>query len=238
MKKVVATTNDRDNPRVVLDCEVQVLAALRFEPEKAYFGGVKRDMGAQTKTFTILRADAGPIEPAIISTGSDQITAKLRTLEAGERYALDVTINPPWPNGMLRGNLTLSTGVEKLPKENLMVYANIEKRLKATPQRFLVRPNASADYDLTARLDWSDGKPGNVLKVHVTDAKLSVELRENASRQEIVLHIPAGYTSLKRGGQFVMLTTDDPTVRSIKIPIYMLQTPTKRTQPAAKTGGS
>ena len=57
IKSVTATTNDRENPTVKLDCEANVLTAMKSEPENINLGTVRRDAGAQKTVVKITRGD-------------------------------------------------------------------------------------------------------------------------------------------------------------------------------------
>jgi len=214
-------SSDRNNPRTSLECEVKVLTALHISPSNANFGQIKRSDPAKTKTFKLSRGDGGPIAPEIVSTGNPQISATVREVVEGEEYALDVTVGPPWPNGMLRGNVMLETGVGKAKRESITVYANIAPRLRANPHRFMLQPEPENPLDLSARLTWTDGDPGKILEASVTDTKLTVDLEERDDQQIVVLHIPAGYNPTRRSGNAVVLKTNDPAVPTMKIPVYV-----------------
>lgn len=230
-KAFMILTNDRDNQRVSMVCVVQVLAAVKIEPAHARFPQIKRNAGSQTMTLTLTRGDGGPLDPKVTTTGSSQITAELREIEAGERYELDIAANPPWHGRVVRGNIVLETGVEQAPREMISAFGTIEPRLAALPQRFTIpRKKADADLELVAKLQWSDDLPGEVLEATVSDPRLSVQVEERDNQQVVALRIPAGWEPGQSPMIRVTLKTDDPTDPVLMIPA-MINPPLPRQMP-------
>lgn len=220
-KQISLTSNDRQNVSVTLVGEADVLAAIRMQPETVNFSQLKRDAPEQKQMVTLTRGDAGPLKPHIASIGHPQIKAELREIEAGEKYELDVTVSPPWPNGVLQGAIMLDTGVEQAPRENVRVFANVTPRLQAVPQRYMLQAEPKADQDLRVRLNW-DGEPAKVLDVTTSDPATSVQVTEENKQQIVVLHVPAGYNPQNRMGNSVTVRTDDAVVPVMQIPIMVM----------------
>ncbi len=203
-----------------------MLSALRVEPKSINLGAVKRGSEGETRTVKILRGDGGPLVPSVVSTGNPLITAELKEVTAGEEYDLVVAVKPPWPNGVLRGNIMLETGVESAARESIVVYANVAPRLKSLPSRFMIQrdPEAEKDCDIVTKLQWSEDKPAKITGATLNDEKMSVTVKEADGQQTLVLHVPAGYTPSRRTGIKVTVTTDDPEVPSMEVPVYVTNT--------------
>ncbi len=210
----------------MLECVANVKAPLKIEPQQdtLNFGSVKRSFPEQKQTITLLRGDGGPIHPHIAATGHPQIAAELKEIEPGEKYELEVTLSPPWPNGVLRGAMNIETGVAEVANQNLHVIANVTPRLAANPARFNVRVGNTEKTELTATLTW-DGEPGKLLEASVSDPGLQVELRENDGRQTVALEVPEGFGKDSRGPLNVTVKTDDPVVPTLQIPVTVVNVP-------------
>ncbi len=221
---IAVTTNDRSSQTVNLECEAEILSALKCDPESVNFGQIKRSDTRAEKTVKITRGNGGPIKPKVVSSGNPQVTADLREIEPGESYELAIVTEPPWPNGMLRANVQIETGVEQAPTESIMVFANVMPRVQASPQRFTIRPDSTNDSKVVARLNWDDDHPGKITEVTVNDSTLSVEVEEQNNQQVIVLDVPAGYSPAKNAGTQVSVKTDDPAVPAIQIPVFVMAT--------------
>jgi hypothetical protein len=222
-KEITVASNDRNTPTLTLHGESNVLTALHKQPEVVNFAQIKRDTPEQKQTVTITRGDGGPLKLHVSSIGNPQIKTDLREIEAGEKYELDVTISPPWPNGMLQGPIVLDTGVEQVPLETIHVFASVAPRLVAMPPRFMLQAAPASELSMTARLTW-DGTPGKILDVTTTDPATKVELVGEKDQQDIVLHVPAGYNPANKNGN-ISVRTDDPVVPLLQIPVTVILQP-------------
>jgi hypothetical protein len=224
-RTISVATNDRSNPTVSLECEAEILSALKCDPESVNFGQIKRSDTRAEKIVKITRGSGGPIHPRVANPGNPQVTAELREIEPGESYELTVVTQPPWPNGMLRSNVQIETGIEQAPTESVMVLGNVTPRAQASPQRFTLRPDATSDLKLVARLTWDDDRPGKITEVAVNDPALKVQVDDQNNQQVIVLDVPAGYSAPKNKGTQVTVKTDDPAVSVIQIPVFVMAAP-------------
>jgi hypothetical protein len=50
------------------------------------------------------------------------------TIEEGERYELDITVEPPWPNDSYWGYVRLETGVPEQPTTEVMFWPSFPWR--------------------------------------------------------------------------------------------------------------
>ena len=217
-RKIVVNTNDPAHTRELLTCIGHVLVPLKMSPRSANFGKVARDAPTQHKTVEMRRGDGGPVAPTLARTRGQGIDAKLREIAPGERYALDVTVSPPWPNGPLRGSIVLDTGVPEASQMTLPVSANIQARLEATPSTFRVTTRPRSGIWQTAILKWNGGPPGKILDVSCNDPHVSVTLQEASGRQQLVLRVPPGYEPA-RETYTVTVCTDDEEVPTLRIPV-------------------
>ena len=235
-RMIAVTTNDRDNATLNLECEAEVLSALKCDPELVAFAPIKRGDTRVEKTVKITRGSAGPIHPKLGATGNPQITAELREIEPGESYELHVVAQPPWPsNGSVRANVPIETGIEKSPTENLIVSGNVLPRAQISPRQFTLRPGSETDLRLVARLNWDDDNPGKITEATVNDDALQVAVEEQNNQQVVVLNVPAGYAATRGRGTQVTVKTDDPAVPSMQIPVFTMATTTAPAAPTAPT---
>lgn len=219
-KRVRVYSNDREKPLLTLSCVADVKVALNLTPHVANFGQVERNSEAQTRTISIKAGDGGPINPKIAPTGNQNIETDLREIKAGEEYALDVKIKPPWPNGMLRGRVQIDTGVAKSPQEFITVFARVAQRLSASPSRFNIPPQLTRDLTMRSRLRWSSGAPGKVTKVEINDPELKVDITGDPGQETVELHVPQTYSTDQMKRLTIKVHTDDPEVPVLDIPVF------------------
>lgn len=204
------------------------------------FGKLPRDAGPQTKSIVFERAEGGPLDIKVLGIeppfgtkdepAPDSVEARVRMLERGERYALDITVKPPWPNQWIHGRVRVSTGVKEQPEDEVGFGALLEPqvnfglepsavaRLWAQPPKFAVPQVAYGALELRATVVWSEERPpGQILEVAVNDDALTAELVEHDGAQEVVLHVPDGYRPAK--DRWVGLTTSDEAVPVLRIPV-------------------
>jgi hypothetical protein len=227
-------------PQTSLECVLAIKSAMTVQPISASFGMFSVDDEVQTRTLTLTPGDVGSIHPKIVSTGADQITAELKEIEPGQKYELTVKLTPPWPErGIVRGRLVLDTGVEdkEVPPEKITVYGRVAPRLAALPSQFRIRSDPDQDRDYRVRLRWSNNDPGEVKNVRVTHDALQAEVQGNGAIQTLVLHVPAGYEAPAGAARpRVIVQTDDPSARTLQIPIYETPAPARGRPVGRKTG--
>ena len=136
---VYLQTNDRANPKPSQHGSAKFRSALLLDCEKygngwfVDFRELSRDAGPQTKSVELRRGDGGPLNPKVLGiepwprdaqhTQAPSAEAKLRVIESGERYALDITIRPPYDAGRIR----LATGVPEQPEDEVQFIARFQR---------------------------------------------------------------------------------------------------------------
>jgi hypothetical protein len=216
-KKIPVETNDRANHAVTLVLQAPIKLALKADPPIANFGKLDRDASAQTKTITITRGDGGPLSPEITMPKDAKFTATLRPIEPGEKYALDVVIAPPWPNGAVRGQFTVKSGLADAPPQEIHVDAQIAARLAAVPGRYELPRNPPAEVEVKVELQWSGANPGKVTKATVSDPTMKVRIVEENGKKFVALAVPAGFEPKPGPSAAVTVETDDQEVPSLTI---------------------
>lgn len=218
---ITLRTNDKDHASVRLVGEATVKSAMRIQPDRAAFGRVKRNSDATTKTLTLTRGDGGPINPSVHSTGRSNVSAAVREIEPNEKYELDITVAPPWPNSRINGQVLLDTGVEESPRQRVTYYGAVDPRLQAQPARIQIPADYELGSELTATLNWStDRPPGHVTDVRITIPNATARVEERNENQVLVVELPQGYEPARRRLYHVMVQTDDPQVKQLRVPIY------------------
>jgi hypothetical protein len=194
-----------------------VLTPFQAKPTRVNFGRIARGDTAKKQTVTLTRGDGGPIHPEVVRTGDKAIVATLREVEPGERYDLDVEIQPPWPNRRLQSWVRLKTGISQAPETTVPVYAAVVPKVEAKPQLFSVRPGAK-EVERSVRVEWNDNKSHEVEEASVNDPELKVRVETKGNFQNIVLTVPAGYQPSARS-RTVTVKTGDAEVPILRVPV-------------------
>ena len=199
-------------------CRAQILVPLRITPHRVNLGKVRRNGPAQTKVVTIRRGDGGPIAPKVLPFASSGLQAKVREIEAGEHYELEVSTAAPWPKGQIKETLRLATGLKEVTEVTIRVSGTVVPRLTAVPAGFTFPMKRTGEVVRTARLEWDDGKPANILEVTSTMPGAEIQIHERNRVQTLALTVPPGLKPVP-GHYAVMIKTDDPGVPTFAIPI-------------------
>jgi len=209
-------------------------AALTADPTRTNFGRVERDATAVTKTVRLKRGVGGPINPNVLRTSDARaVTTAVREVEPGELYDMDITLGPPWPKGKKRGWVRVRTGVQEAPETTIQFTYAIKPYVEAFPQRVAVRPNHPEPVEHVVKLRWHDEAAREILKVAVADKRLSAHVEDAPEGgQRVIVEVPAGYSAERRSPNALMITIDDETEPSVRVPIS-IRGASKRT--ASKT---
>jgi hypothetical protein len=220
-RKITGDTNDANQRAITLTLKGRAKVAFKADPTFINFGTIVRNAPSQKKTLVLTRGDGGPLAPEVVPSKNAPFAAVLREVTPGERYEADVTLNPPWPNDRIYGQLTVRSGVPDAPPQDIQVSAQIEPRLKALPMRFEIPRNLAQATELRSTLVWSGENPGKAVGVTPSDPALSARIEEANGRQSVVLSVPAGFDQKVTGGPFVQVGTDDKEAPNLRIQITL-----------------
>ena len=212
------TTNDPDHPNETLQCEGRILMPMQMTPGRVNFGNISRSEPTKNQVVTLTRGDGGPISPKVSRTKQPGLHAQVCEIEPGEHYELEISVGPPWPDGMFRDGLTLKTGVEAAPEMMLSVSGRVIPRLTAIPKRITFPEKRTEESEQVVDFQWSDGKPAKILEVTTTVPEGSVRIEGSKAAQRLVMTMPPG-SKRQRGAHSVTLTTDDPDLPTFSIPV-------------------
>jgi hypothetical protein len=141
-------------------------------------------------------------------------------LEPGEKYAVDITVKPPWTS-LLVGRVRLATGVPEQPEDEIDFVAHVSPRLTFTCEPPTV-PRVRAE-TRTMKLwpKWSpDRPPGHIVAVESGAPGLHSRIVEEAGTVFVATEITTHCDAPPRGGYHtVTVRTDDPAAAEIKVPI-------------------
>ncbi len=237
-KTLAVTTNDPRHPNETLTCRAKVLVPIQVNPASVNFGQISRKDSTKQQKVVITRGDLGSLALKLTPTESPGLVAQLHEIEPGERYELEVTLNPPFPSEPLRANLTLETGIAEVPILPIPVYATLAPWVVAQPPRFTVPMQRTPDWQEIVRLVWDDDTPHKILDVSTDDAELTVRVDEAEDQQRIVLQVPGEYATQARTRN-VSIKTDDPQSPEVRVPVTFARPakPADTKRPVAKAGG-
>ncbi len=218
--------------KLSLQAEASVLCALRSADEKygrwyVDFGKLPRDAGPQTKSIVFERGDGGPLDLKVLGfeppLGSkdlpapEDVEAQSRVLERGERYAVDITIKPPWP-GPIYGRVRVSTGVSEQPEDEIDLAAMFEARLTFSRDPPRVPRVRREPFKMKLTPTWSaDQPPGKILSAESTVPGLQARVAEEAGAVFILVEVAPECNADTWWTYYLTLRTDDPAAKESKV---------------------
>ncbi len=212
------TTNDPSHPKVNLVCKGTILEALHLDKRSVNLGRISRSSPEVTKTIVITRGDAGPLKPKLLPRDDLHVKVALKEIEAGEKYALEVTMKPPFPSDSLRTKVQIETGVAEDPTVIIPVYAAVTPRVAARPNRIVVPTRADANWKQAVRLKWDVPEPHKIVSASVTDPSIVARVTGSENSHEVVVALASA--EMPTAGNFVLtIVTDDAKMPEIKVPI-------------------
>lgn len=122
------TTNDPDHETETLLCKGDFLQAVYVNPSVVNLGQIAPTSPTVNRSLTLMRGDAGPIAPELLSITTPGLDAQVCEIEPGEHYELEVSFEPPHPSGKIQGALHLSTGVDEAPSMDIFVRGYVKSR--------------------------------------------------------------------------------------------------------------
>lgn len=223
-KNVRITTNDPDNPQIVLKLCGVSRERIEVEPTRAYFGRIMPSE-VRTKVLRIINHAAEPLEPTLPPLNpQSSFTYELSELEQGRVFELRLTNKPADEPGAFSETLKLQTNWETEPVVRISVNGEVPPRLELLPEYLhLFEPAAGvqADEVYAVRFLNHGAESVRVFEAVASDPALKVELREQTPgrRYALDLTVPSSYR-IPSGGASLTLKTDDVTQPKLSIPLY------------------
>lgn len=182
------------------------------------FANVPSSASAQTKTIILTRGDGGPPNPKLKPIESPNIKAQIREIEAGKRYELDISLEPPFTSERIRTTLTLETGVAEAPIATIPIYAMIVPRVTTSPKRIMMPGKARSNWKQNINVVWSESTPHKILGAKVDDPKLKARVEESKGKQRVILEL-AGDDWPEPGLRTITIETDDAEAPTVLVPL-------------------
>jgi len=136
-------------------------------------------------------------------------------VEPGEKYALDITVKPPWPSGRVR----LSTGVPEQPEDEVDFRVRWERLTFRCEPRKVPRVRTER-FQVKATPEWRGEQPaGSIQSVESSTPGVRAHIEEARGEAYVIVEIdpecPAPYSSF----YVIKVRTDDSGAREVTLPI-------------------
>lgn len=124
MKSIRVETDQEENPRIVLNLEVNIPLVMEVSPTVVMWNR-SADEKFSAKEVVIKSHFNEPVEITEVIGSSDLFSQEVRVIEAGKQFALSVTPQniPTDKKGILRGTFVVKTNFPDPSKGTVKVYA-------------------------------------------------------------------------------------------------------------------
>jgi len=217
-------SNDPVSPVVQLQVEVEVEPTrLVYSPHVADFGTVRQKEPATRKIY-VRKSRVREIQVLNVSSDNPFVTASVSEADDRGGYVVSLSVSPEAPLGKLSGSLAIHTNHPKDPKVDIPLTGMLKGDLEVAPDLlYFGLLDVGSEAHRSIQISSASGKPFRVDAVDNPLACMVVTLapaaRGNGCTLTAVLRrgAPLGYI---RGA--VVLHTDNPEQRQIRIPVYGL----------------
>ncbi len=191
-KAVYVETDDLRAPNVPLTLSGEVMRAFALTPPTAYFENLNRKTPSVME-FTLANNLAEPMIPGEVTSSASNVTAKLTEIEKGKQFKIALTANPPYPDSMFRGRLTIKTGIEKRPEFVIDFFGRPPPpiEVRPSPTIFLGQFDPAKEYKTTFRIVSADDTPFDIADFGCTNWRFSPALKQVRENREYELEITA-----------------------------------------------
>jgi hypothetical protein len=235
---VRVASNDPDTPVITLQVTAEIEVLLGFQPQSLMLGDLSPGQTLTRSVALVGKLASGARLLAVEPPKHMAITMKPRD-ENGKRMVdlqIEVSKDVP-PNRMLGGAARFTTSQPEASPLTLHLRGNVLGRIRATPQRVVVRrQNANDTATLQFEVAGRDGVEFNVLSV-ADDGKVvqpKVEPIERGHRYRVRAEVP-GDPKRPRVAGTVTVKTNDAEVPVLRVP-YSIVTAAVRKAPVRPSG--
>ena len=229
-KRVRILTNDPQKPEAGVDVIGTVKAMFEVTPTRIIsFKDLERDSVA-TQKLTLTNKYSQPIKLRIKERQSHPTyDVKLKEVEAGQKYELEITTVPPLAYGSNMRQLFLETGIEETPVFYLNMNAYVPAPASVSPPRVVITPDTHNPRSRTLRVKFRKDDPVKIVDVKVEpdtimskfDPTKTSPIGDRELSYEIHLSFPELDTLPKDGAKVTIITDSEPPYQTLTVPIMI-----------------
>jgi len=221
-------SNDPTSPVTTITITGQVKQLVEAStPRGLDLGQLRRD-DAITKSIELTCTYREPLKLRLKELRSEHFDVQLEEIEGGKRYKLSATTKPPLPDGTVRADVQLLTGLELVPEIPVRVWGSVQAPVAVTPKVLYVFGQRQESVKRMLRVTTRRQKPVRITGVTASEPAIKAEILptgapgSNASKQ-------AGVTTIRvtlppadefpAGGATITITTDDEEYPELVVPV-------------------
>ncbi len=172
------------------------------------------------KKMTIVNNVEGMMTLTDVVSTNPIFKPEIRMIEAGKKYELVVSLQPPLKSGNNSGRITMKTGLGEKATLDVPAYAYVSSPVDVTPAKLTLPVNRTADLKRQFYVRSNTTQPVVLsdLQASNPDLKLAIADIRKQLTYRLTVDIPASYKP-SPAGDTISFKTSNPAVPSITIPI-------------------
>jgi hypothetical protein len=195
---------------------------VQVTPKSVAFGRITADKAGAglVKKMTIVNNVDGVMTLTDVASTNPIFKPEIRPIEAGKKYELIVTLQPPLKSGNNTGKITMKTGLAETASLEIPAYAYVSLPVDVTPAQLTLPSGRTANLQRQFYVRSNTNKPVVLSDLKASNPELKLVLADIRKQltYRLTVDIPASYKP-SAGGDTISFKTDDPAVPSIVIPI-------------------
>lgn len=222
-KTITVYSNDPDNPSIELTIFGRIKRDVTVIPQGIHFGNIKK---GETKSnrVQLLQLSSNPLILNRIEVNEHYLNTETSIIneENKKGFNIDISLKPKIPVGEFSEIITLHTNLNKRPRIDVPVWANILGRIKVQPQALSFGTVHKGDkISPTISVSTTDSSDFQVEKV-VSNLPF-IHLEQSINKKDRVVEIAGFIDNVSPAGMCsgsIEIHTDDPEQGIINVPIY------------------
>lgn len=216
------STNVPGGETTTLTIKGTIWQPVQVTPASVAFGRITADQADKglVKKMTIVNNIDGAMTLTDVASTNPIFKAEVTVLEAGKKYELVVTLQPPLTSGNNTGKITMNTGLAETASLEIPAYAYVSSPVDVTPAALTLPENRTADLQRQFYVRSNTNQPVVLTDLQASNPELKLALADIRGQltYRLTVNIPASYKP-SASGDTISFKTSNPAVPSIVIPI-------------------
>lgn len=241
-KTITVTSNSAKDPVVMLELTGEAWVPVQVTPSYLYFSRIIGQNQTETKVARLVNQTDRPMVIFSTEVSPAEYKVEVKPVVEGREYFVEVTPTGHFAAGSSQATIVLKTSLTESPEVRLPVYVNVLKPVLATPSHLILPSGAlPAPTKRFVSIRANDSRPLRVTEVRLegtaqVQTKVTEILQSKMFRIEVTF--PAGFELPRGQTPELVIHTDRPDYREIKVPIVQPASPSgvtvRRTTPVVR----
>lgn len=228
MKTVTVTSNDRQQPRVVLQLKATVWRPVEVSPPYAVIYANAETLAEGKAIVRIICNEETPLEISKPDSNSEYFVAELRTVQPGKEFEVQIKPVPEQNPVNRQGVITLRTSSTNVPQIEIRAMTILQPVVMVSPPQINLPPgplDTPISITLTVRNFGT-----NVLTISepaATTPEVGLDIKELEPGRvfNVIVHFPAGFQVQPGKSTEISFRSNHPLYPRFNVPVMQVYRP-------------